>query len=226
MPRSRRSEGSHEDEQILAYFDGRGTAEITLRGREVAQSNRIAAVAFELGYRLHETEIVTRGQWRMIYLRDDSPDVRQRAQYTMDRLRAGGPLFPQTWAPVGMPPVPGRQIAPMEAASARRNMTAYETHGSRGLVIIAALLSIAFLVLAWVARDALGGAIALLVVAALLGVVAALIPSWMRSWYEYNRRKVTRFNQQRSQQWGPPAPPAPPPPVGGNGQDGPGGNGS
>jgi hypothetical protein len=215
-----------KDEQILAHFDGRGTAEITLRGREVAQSNRIAAMAFELGYKLHETDIVTRGQWRMLYLRDDSPDVRQRAQHTMDRLRAGGPLFPQAWAPGGVPPVPGRQIAPMEAASARRNMTAYETHGSRGLVIIAALLGIACLVLAWVAREALGGAVALLVMAVLLGLAAALIPRWMKSWYEYNRRKVIHFDQQRSQRSGPPPPPAPPPSIGGNGWDGPGGNGS
>ncbi|MFC5856611.1 hypothetical protein ACFPZI_34135 [Streptomyces chlorus] len=105
-------------------------------------------------------------------------------------------------------------------------MTAYETHGSRGLVIIAALLGIAFLVLAWVAREALGGAIALLVAGALMGVVATLTPRWMRSWYEYNRRKVTRFNQQRSQQWGPPPVPAPPPSTGGNGWDGPRNNGS
>ncbi|MFD0208429.1 hypothetical protein ACFVH9_04645 [Streptomyces hirsutus] len=215
-----------KDEQILAYFDGRGTVEITLRGREVAQGDRIAAIAFELGYTLHGREVITRGQWRMIYLRDDSPDVRQRAQHTGDRLRAGGPLFPQTRPPVGMPPVPGRQIAPMEAASARQNMTAYETHGSRGLVIIASFLGIAFLLLAWVVREALGGAIALLVAAALMGVVAILTPRWMRNWYEYNRQKVTRFNQQRSQQWGPPPPPAPPPPVRGDGRDSPGRSGS
>ncbi|MFC8867598.1 hypothetical protein ACFUAC_08085 [Streptomyces sp. NPDC057148] len=213
-------------EQILAYFDGRGTAEITLRGREVSQSNTIAAVAYELGYKLHETDIVTRGQWRLTYLRDDSPDVRQRAQRTVDRLRAGGPLFSHMSAPAGMPPVPGRQIAPMEAASARQNMTAYETHGSRGLVVIAVLLSAAFLVLAWVARETIGGAVALLATAALLGVAAALTPRWMRSWYEHNRRKVTRFDQQQSQRWGPPPPPAPPPPVSGNEWDGPRGNGS
>ncbi|MFE7813968.1 hypothetical protein ACFU5P_18805 [Streptomyces sp. NPDC057433] len=215
-----------KDEQILAYFDGRGTAEITLRGREVAQSDRIGAIAFELGYTLHERDIVTRGQWRMIYLRDDFPDARQRAQHTLDRLRAGGPVFPQARTPVGVPPVPGRQIAPMEATSARQNMTAYETHGSRGLVIIASLLGVAFLALAWVAREALGGAIALLIAAALMGVVATMVPRWMKIWYEYNRRKVTRFNEQRSQQWGPPPPPGPPPPVRGDGWDGSGRNGS
>ncbi|MEU1690586.1 hypothetical protein [Streptomyces hirsutus] len=215
-----------KDEQILAYFNGRGTAEIILRGREVVQSDRIAAIAFELGYTLHERDVVTRGQWRMTYLRDDFQGARQRAQHTADRLRAGGPLFPQTRTPAVVPPAPGRQIAPVEAASARQNMAAYETHGSRGLVIIAALLGIAFLVLAWVAREALGGAIALLVAAALMGVVAILTPRWMRSWYEYNRRKVTRFNQQRSQQWGPPPPPAPPPSTGWNGWDGPRSNGS
>ncbi|MGY0067890.1 hypothetical protein ACWZEH_13885 [Streptomyces sp. QTS137] len=105
--------------------------------------------------------------------------------------------------------MPGRQIAPMEAASARQNMAAYETHGSRGLVIIASLLGLAFLALAWAAREALGGTIALLVAAALMGGVAALTPRWMRNWYEYNRRKVTRFNQQRGSP--PPPPPAPPP---------------
>ncbi len=212
------------DEQILAYFDGRGTAEITLRGLEVAQSDRIAAIAFELGYKLHKTDIVTRGQWRMVYLRDDSPDVRQRAQNTLDRLRVGGPLLPEVWAPAGLPHVLGRPISPMEAASARRNMTAYETHGSRGLVIIAAVLSVAFLVLAWVARGALGGVIALVAAAALFGVAAPLIPRWMESWYRHNKQKVDRFNQQRSQQWGPPPPP--PPPAGGNMQTGPEGNGS
>ncbi|MFD5803518.1 hypothetical protein [Streptomyces sp. NPDC127020] len=199
-------------EQIVAFFDGRGTAEITLRGVEVAQSNTIAAVAYELGYRLHATDIVTRSQWRLIYLRDDSPDVRRRAQHTMARLRAGGPVFPPS-VPAGMPPVPGRQIAPMEAVSARQNVTAYETHGSRGLVVIAGLLGAAFLVLAWVAREAIGGAVALLAAAALSAVVAVLIPRWMRNWYERNRRKVARFDWQRSRQWGPPPPPAPPPPA-------------
>lgn len=192
----------------------------------MAQSDRIAAVAFELGYRLHETDIVTRGHWRLTYLRDDSPDVRQRAQSTMDRLRAGGPLFSYAPARAGMPPVRGGQIAPMVAASARQNMTAYETHGSRGLVVIAALLSATSLVLAWVAREGVGGAVALLSAAVLLGVVAALTPRWMRSWYERNRRKVTRFDQQGSQRWGAPPPPAPPPPVRGNEWDGPEGRGS
>ncbi|WP_432099607.1 hypothetical protein [Streptomyces sp. WAC 04229] len=212
-------------EQILAYFDGRGTAEITLRGREVAQSDEIVASAYELGYRLHEKDIVTRGQWRLTFLRDDSPEVRQRAQHTMDRLRTGGPLFSHS-APPGVPSVPGRQIGPMEAASARQNMTAYETHGSRGLVVLAALLGAASLVLAWVARESVGGALALLAVAALLGVVAALIPRWMRNWYERNRRKAARFDQQRSQRWGPPPPPAPPPPARGDQQGGHGGGGS
>ena len=214
-----------KDEQILAYFDGRGTADITLRGRDLMESNKIAAIAFELGYELHEMVVVTRGQCRMIYFRDDSPDVRQRAQGTLDRLRAGGPLFvPQAWAPSGgMAHPAGRPVAPMEAAYARRNVTAYETHGSKGLVIFAALLSLGFLVLAWVARDSLGGAIALVVVAALLAVVAALIPRWMKSWYERNRQKVTQFNQQRSQRVGPPPPP---PPLGGGMQGGQGGNNS
>ncbi|MFI5855008.1 hypothetical protein [Streptomyces parvulus] len=212
-------------EQILAYFDGRGTAEITLRGRETAQSDKIAAAAYELGYKLQERDIVTRGQWRLTFLRDDSPDVRQRAQHTMDRLRAGGPLFAHS-APAGMTSVPGRQVGPMEAASARQNMTAYETHGSRGLVVIAAVLSAVFLVLAWVAREAIGGAVALLAVAALLGVIGALIPRWMRNWYERNLRKAVLFNQQQSQRWGPPPPPVPPPPIRRHDQDGPGGDGS
>lgn len=213
-----------KNEQILEYFDGRGTVDFTLRGRDILQSDRIEAIAFELGYRLHERDIVTRGQWRLTYLRDDSPDVRRRVQVTLDRLRADGPLLAQAWPSAGTAGVPGRRITPMEVASVRQSMTTYEAQGARGLVIFSALLSSGCLGLAWVARDFPGRVLALVALAALLAVVAALTPRWMRGWYEHNRQKVDRFGRQRAQQWGPPPPPPSPPPLHGNRQDGPKGN--
>ncbi|MGY0068787.1 hypothetical protein ACWZEH_18725 [Streptomyces sp. QTS137] len=88
-----RGDRALRDAEILVQFDGRGRAEFLLGGFEAMISDKIAAFASELGYELHEMDFVTRGQYRLIYFRDDSPDVRQRAQGTLDRLRAGGALF-------------------------------------------------------------------------------------------------------------------------------------
>jgi hypothetical protein len=204
------------DAQILALFDGRGTVEITLRGREMAQNGKLAAIAHELGYKLHETDFVTRGQTRLRYLRDDSPEVRRRAQQTQDRLRAGGPLLP-VWGVPGAQPGATRPISAIEIASARRNVTAYETNnGAKGLVVFVALLSLGFFLLTWVQRDSPGAALALATAGVSLGVVATLTPRWMRQWYERNRRLVRLYDQQRSGRVGPPPPPpplSPPPPL-------------
>lgn len=187
-----------KDEEILAHFDGRGRVEITLRGLDVGQGDKITAFAFELGYKLHEAIGVTRGQWRMVYLRDDSPDVRQRAQGTRDRLRTGGPIFSQPWMQAGTPPGIGRPVSPIEAAAARRNASAYETHGAKGIVVFVALLSVGCFALAWALRDTVGTFLGCLGLGVLLAAGAAFTPRLMRVWYERNRAVVTRFGQQQS----------------------------
>ncbi|MEU2622132.1 hypothetical protein ABZ642_29080 [Streptomyces sp. NPDC007157] len=211
-----------KDEEILAHFDGRGTAEITLLGLDVLQNNKIAAVAYEMGYRLHSRDIVTQGQWHLVYLRDDSPDVRRRTQDTLNRLRSGGPLLPMVWPPATTPNGAVRPVTAEQAASARQGMAAYESHGSRGLVVIAALFGIGSLLLAWVARQVPAASVALLLGAVAMAVVAVLVPRWMKSWYERSRRLVDGFEQQRSRRWG--SPPPPPPSAPGAGPADPAGN--
>ncbi|MFJ6566800.1 hypothetical protein ACIQNU_05235 [Streptomyces sp. NPDC091292] len=196
-----------KDQEILAGFNGQGTAEFTLRGPDVAQSDRITAIGFELGYDLREAICVTRGQWRMIYVRNDSPEVRLRVQGAVERMRAGGPLLPQVWGAVGAPHGGRRLITATEAASARRSITAYETHGATSVVVLVALLSLGCFVLVWVRRDVPGPAVGLAVVGAALAATALLTPRLMKRWYERNRQTVARFEQARNQQWGPPPPP-------------------
>ncbi|WP_406171102.1 hypothetical protein [Streptomyces sp. NBC_00996] len=82
-----------KDAEITGRFDGRGRAEFVLGGLQGMDADQITAIAYEFGYDLGETEFVSRSAYRMIYVRNDSPEVRRRAQQTHHRLRAGGPLL-------------------------------------------------------------------------------------------------------------------------------------
>lgn len=213
-----------KDTEILAHFDGRGTAEFRLGGLEAGQSDLITAIGFECGYDLRETEVLSRSTMRLLFVRDDSPTARQRAGQTRDRLRAGGPLLPQ-WTIPGTTPGTVMSLTATDMASKRRGVSAYEANGIRGLVVFAAVLSLGCFTLAWKLRDSPTTVLALMlvVVGAALGVAAGLIPRWTKQWYEKNRQLVDLYDQQRSGQVGPP-PPTPPlgptehRPDGGSGQ--------
>ncbi|MER5520421.1 hypothetical protein [Streptomyces sp. NPDC002763] len=214
-----------KEAEIPGHFDGRGRVEFSLSGLEAGQSDTITAIAFEFGYDLAATEVRSRSTMRLVFVRNDSPTARQRASGTHDRLRVGGPLL-MAWAIQA--PGPG-QAAPqtltaVELASKRRGLAAYETNGIRGLVALVAVLSVGCLVVAWALRH---GPVAAVVLAALfavaLAVLAVLIPSLTRRWYEKNRRLVDLYDQQRAGRVGPPPPPpgpVPGSPPGGFGQGG------
>jgi len=80
------------DEEILARFDGRGGTEFLLGGFEALNSHMITAIASKCGYDLRATELPGKSAMRLIYVRNDAPLARRRAQQTQERLRAGGPL--------------------------------------------------------------------------------------------------------------------------------------
>lgn len=212
-----------KDQEILAQFDGRGTAEFLLGGFEMMDADIVAAIGFELGYDFHHTEVLSKTVHRLTFVRNDSPDVRRRAQQTLNRLHAGGPLLPPTWmSPDTQGSLP-RYVSAVEVAQARRNLTAYETNGVSGLAVIIGLISLGFLTLAWVRCDTLGAALVLLGVGVLLAVMAILTPRWLRRWHERDRELVRRYDRQRSSPGGPPPPPGPPPgprPDGRNGHEG------
>ncbi|WP_406473888.1 hypothetical protein [Streptomyces sp. NBC_01615] len=202
-----------EDAEIIAYFDGRGRAEFLLGGLQVMHADKIAAIAYEFGYDLREVEMPSRGSYRMVYVRNDSPEVRRRAQQTLDRLRAGGPLL-SVWVGPGARPGAVLPISAIEMASMRRGIDAYESHGVRRFAVFVALLSLGCFVLAWAHRDTPGAALAVVVMLGIpLAVTAAMTPRWMKRRHEKNRRLVQLYDQQRSGRVGPPPPPPPLPPL-------------
>ncbi|MFC8965110.1 hypothetical protein [Streptomyces sp. NPDC057094] len=210
-----------KDPEILSRFDGRGHVEFLLGGFEGSQSNKITATGFEFGYDLQTTEMPSKSTIRLVLVRNDSPTARQRAQQTQDRLRAGGPLLP-TWNAPGAQPGTTRPVTAEEMTAARRGVTAYEANGAKRFALVVALLSLGCFIVAGVLRGRPGAALAVLVVFAVpLAVTAALIPRWMKRWYEKNRRLVDLYDQQRIGQVGPPPPPPGPSdrhPGTGNGQ--------
>lgn len=200
-----------KDPEILSRFDGRGRAEFLLGGLEGRHSDRTTAIGFEFGYDLQATEMPSKSTVRLVFVRNDSPPVRQRARQSQERLRAGGPLLPMWDAPTARPGTT-RSVTAEELASARRGVTTYEANGAKKFALCVALLSGGCFAVAGVLRDRPGAALAVLVVFGVpLAVTAVLIPRWMKRWYEKNRRLVELHDQQRTGPGGPPPPPPPPP---------------
>ncbi|WP_151479358.1 hypothetical protein [Streptomyces albicerus] len=201
-----------KDAEILAHFDGRGRAEFLLGGFEGRHSDKITAIAYELGYDLQATEMPSKSTIRLIFVRNDSPTARQRAQQTHGRLRAGGPLL-QVWAAPAAQPGATTPVTAIDMASKRRGLAAYEANGVKGFAVFVALLSLGCFIVAWVQRDTPGTALAMVMLGIPLAVTAALIPRWTKRWYEKNRRLVDLYDQQRAGQVGPPPPPPAPGPT-------------
>ncbi|MFF3504156.1 hypothetical protein [Streptomyces sp. NPDC003247] len=96
------------DEEIVRRFDGRGRVELQIgRYDDASQMRRIEQIGHQLGYRLLSTVDRGRFGWHLVYQRDDAPLARRRAERTIQRLRAGGPMTPQfVEAPPPPPPPP------------------------------------------------------------------------------------------------------------------------
>lgn len=101
------------DDEIRSRFDGRGRVEIS-GGADVRA--RAEPIAYALGYELVRAER-SRGPGgvfglpdpvtvRLFFRRDDDPRARRRAERTIERLRAGGPVSADE-PPPAPPPPPG-----------------------------------------------------------------------------------------------------------------------
>lgn len=84
-------------------FDGRGQVELQVGGGQRAPAEAIArALGHELvsvGQRgrpidLGAIDLRTARGYRLVFRRDDDPRARRRAELTIARLRAGGPVLP------------------------------------------------------------------------------------------------------------------------------------
>lgn len=208
---------SMQDSEILPYFDGRPTADMLLSAFQISAGDRITAIAHELGYHQASAGPASRTTYRMVFSRDDSPEARRRAEATMSRMRGGGPVLPA--APASAQTL--RQVTPVAAAAARRNVAAYESSSSKGLAFIVGLVGLGAVLAAVALRDRPGTAIALSVIALVLLATALATPPLMKRWYERNQKIEADFNAARAAERGTP----PPPPPGSPGQGGSGRNG-
>lgn len=118
-----------EDDEIRSRFDGRGHVEI--RG-PVSVKARAEQIAHALGYRMIAVE-ESRGAGlafgyrtplsvRLLFRRDDDPRARRRAERTVERLRAGGPVLAYDEPPPPPPPpqAPAPPLTPRSTASRPR----------------------------------------------------------------------------------------------------------
>ncbi|MDK0524358.1 hypothetical protein [Streptomyces sp. ML-6] len=95
-----------KDDEIRASFDGRGRVELRIGHVTAARRRRIEEIAHALGYRLVMVENLGQLGIRLVHERDDGPIARRRAELTIARLRADGPLLPAVEPPPPPPPGP------------------------------------------------------------------------------------------------------------------------
>lgn len=111
------------DEEIIALFDGSGRVALPPGRFSTSLKRRIEEISHALGYRLYATEnLGRRAGVRLRFIRDDSPDARRRAEQTIVRLHAGGPVQPHLREvppppPGSAPPLTLRQPPPRRRQS-------------------------------------------------------------------------------------------------------------
>ena len=102
-----------DDDEIRARFDGRSRVELLPGLVTAARRHRIDDIAHALGYRLLEVWSLGPAGTGLRYQRDDAPHARRRAEQTIARLRAGGPVLseiqPAPPPPSAPPPAPTGQ---------------------------------------------------------------------------------------------------------------------
>ncbi|MFF2923228.1 hypothetical protein ACFVTP_12630 [Streptomyces celluloflavus] len=202
------------DETVAEKFDGRLTVEIVFTGFGSIRADRVTWIGTEMGYALSADEPYGRGQRRLIFVRDDSPASRQRAQATLSRVQAAS-----TWSAVTQPwpgpvPIDPSLIHPERAARAQRNIKAYKGWHPAQLISLCCVAAAGFFTLAWSAREAAPAAAGSCLVGILCLVGAALGPRYTRNWHQKNLQLLEDFRRQQAGQFPVPPPSPPPPPAG------------
>ncbi|WP_385621163.1 hypothetical protein PXH67_21110 [Streptomyces sp. P8-A8] len=110
-----------KDDEIRASFDGRARVKLLPDRATASNRHRIEEIAHALGYQLLATESLVEFGIRLVYERDDAPTARRRAELTIARLRAGGPLLPavEPPPPPGPPPPAPSQHRPRQPSRPR-----------------------------------------------------------------------------------------------------------
>jgi hypothetical protein len=91
------------DDELRARFDGRGVVTVRL---DVSAEGRAEEVGRALGYTVIQRGRIRRRLLELVFRRVDDPLTRRRAEQTVERLRAGGPVLPEGKQPSFPPPPP------------------------------------------------------------------------------------------------------------------------
>ncbi|MCZ2526996.1 hypothetical protein [Streptomyces sp. HB2AG] len=145
----------------------------------------------------------------LVFVRDDNPLARRRAQQALQRLRSG-----QGWQAPGEHPVWGRPdggISAVRAAEARAALVNADKWSPALLSGFCILMAAVLAALAVRLADS-----PVLAVVPACGAVACLVAAvfgtrWARAWEARNRRVVELYERQRASSDGLPPPPPPPP---------------
>jgi hypothetical protein len=103
------------DEEVVRQFDGRGRVQLRLGQLDPERNRRVVKIAHALGYRQITSGNLNRWDVSRLYERDDAPDARRRAEQTIARLRAGGPVLLATEPPPPPPPPPAPPLTPRQS---------------------------------------------------------------------------------------------------------------
>lgn len=202
------------DEGIAARFDGRASVEFILTGFESHQADHITWIATELGYALSAAERYGRGQFRVSYMRDDSPASRQRAQAAMARVQAAGSWLAVTtspWSPAQA--ADPSLITPLRAALAARSVKSYNDLPAAQVPIVFVIFAAGFFALTWAVRELVPVSVGFCLMGVLCLTGAVLGPRHRRNRHEANLRLLESFRRQQAARFWvrPPAPPPHPP---------------
>lgn len=192
-----------DDREVIAHFNGRPTADITIGA--AWDIPRMADIAYEFGYALVRV-FHGRGTTRLVFERDDREHARRRAEWSVSYYRAHGVWgrpMPRFQLPVHM----GRRIEPLEAAWARYALATFRNKvwAIRVSVLAAALI----VIVVWNFRESAAVVVSVLLAGVPL-VLAGAISPWLPSKrLSRHQQTVETFELQQAVERG--FIPAPPP---------------
>ncbi|AKH84275.1 hypothetical protein AA958_21110 [Streptomyces sp. CNQ-509] len=197
--------GAVDDREIISYFDGRATFDITISNGRAWDVPKIIDMAYEFGYTFRFVYYGP-GIQRLVFERDDGEHGRSRAWWSVAHYRQYG-VWGRPQPRVSLPVHMGPRIDPLEAAKARYalGMLRNKAWGLRVSAILAALIAIAV----WSFHDRVEVIIPILLVGVPFVLVGALTPWLPSKRLRRHQQTVETFELQQAVERGFIPPPSP-----------------
>ncbi|WBB59109.1 hypothetical protein O7599_26415 [Streptomyces sp. WMMC500] len=170
------------DGEVIAYFDGRPTAEITIHS--AWDVPRMADMAYEFGYVLCRV-FHWRSTTRLVFERDDTDHARRRAVWSLNYYRAYG-RWGRQQPQFQLPSYMGRRVEPLDAARARYALALFRNKVWHVRLAISGAALIAVVV--WHYRDSVAVVVPVALAGGSLMLVAGISP-WLPS------KRLRRYEQ-------------------------------